>query len=459
MSSHAADGGEKGSGGGWPGEDALWSSVAATLEEDLLPALSGPAHAVALQLSGLARYALTRGADPRPGRAARLAGELGLDAAAPWAEVATAASDLLVASRAGDGADRTTADHLRSTLLSFVEEDFARAAPLLETFARHGTSLVGEDSTPAEEAVALQSWLGGKMGQAVERVAVRLMSGGHSRRMLDVSAFTSEGESRFVVRVEQGGVFGTEGGSEAAIMGALGRAGVPVAPVRWMEETGAVLGHPFFVMDRVEGEHEVDDAVLTTYVRALDELHRMPTAEVAAAFPVRPSDAREGVTAAIGHWEAVYRSASAEPIPLLEDAAAWLRTHLEPTGPLCVVHGDPGPGNFIHRDGQVVAFTDWEFGHLGDAAEDWVYLAAMRGIRVMPTEAWKGWLAERVGVEFDEATWKAWTVFNLFKGACANITALRVFTDGASHGANLLAVGTAVHLRMVRQITELIAAG
>lgn len=442
----------------WPADSVLWRSVVSTLEEDVLPALQDPAHAVALQLSGLARYALSRGDDPATERARRLAPLVGLPEGRDWAEVAAVTGDLLVAARRDGLPEQPEAARARGVLMDFVGEDLEKSAPLLETFARHGLSLVGEEATPAEEAAALRKWFADRLRQPVRHLALRLMSGGHSRRMLDAPVETDGGEHRFVVRVEQGGVFGTEGTSEAAVMRAMAEAGVPVAPVRWVEPSDEAVGHPFFVMDRVDGDHEVDDASLTVFARALDDLHHLPAERVASAFPVRPDDPEAGVRAAIDHWYGVYRAASRTRLPLIDDAAAWLRDNLRPTGPLCVVHGDPGPGNFMHRDGRLVAFTDWEFAHLGDAAEDWVYLGAMRGVRIMPTEEWRSWLKDRVGVDYDQATWRSWTAFNLFKGACANITALRVFTDGASRGPNLLAVGTALHLRMVRQLTELIAA-
>ncbi len=441
---------------GWPEEAVLWESVAATLEEQIVPALNGPARAVAHQLSGLARYALTRGEDPTPVRAREVAQILGLGADQPWPAVATAASQLLSADRA-TGSSGPLAAEVRAALVRFVTEDVERASPLAQTFARHGVTSIGEEPSSPADASALETWLAPRVGSPIRAVHVHVMSGGHSRRMLDVRVETDQGVLPFVVRVEQGGVFGTEGGSEARIMDALGRAGVPVAPVRWVEETGKVLGQPFFVMDRVEGSHDVDDESLHAFGLALSELHRMPPGPVAAAFPVAPRSAEEGVSLAIDHWEEVYRRVTPDPVPLLDDAAAWLRGHLRPTAPLAVVHGDAGPGNFLHRHGKVVAFTDWEFGHLGDPAEDWVYLAAMRGTRIMGLDQWKVWLRERIGVGYDEATWRAWTVFNLFKGACANITALRVFEDGSSLGPNLLAVGTALHWRMVRQIQEAIA--
>ncbi|MGC8512039.1 MAG: phosphotransferase family protein [Acidimicrobiales bacterium] len=442
----------------WPSPERLWEAVAETLEADILPALSGPTHATALQLSGLARYAAARGSDPRPARAAVLAGHMSLSPPVTWAEAAACASDLLVADRqASDDSQRhPLADAIRRDLRDFLEEDLLTAGPLLETFARHGSSSVSEQSSRPDEVDALRSWFSATLGQTVESFDVRVISGGHSRRMLDVAVGTATSASRFVVRVEQGGVFATEGASEAEVMRSLGSAGFPVAPVRWVEPDRSVLGWPFFVMERVEGEHDADLRALSGFAAQLDRLHRLDVEILSSCFPERPGAPEVGVRMAIDRWERAYRSASAARVPLLDDAAEWLRSHLTPTGPLCVVHGDPGPGNFIHRRGEVAAVTDWEFAHIGDAAEDWVYLATLRGVRVMGEDAWKSWLRDEVGVDFEPEVFKAWTAFNLFKGACANLTAAAVFESGASSGPNLLAIGTALHSRMLLRLSELI---
>ena len=60
----------------------------------------------------------------------------------------------------------------------------------------------------------------------------------------------------------------------------------------------------------------------------------------------------------------------------------------------------------------------------------------------------------RPGSVYDDETWGRWEAFNLFKGACANLSALRLFRDGVSTAPNLLAIGTAVHLRFLKQLVE-----
>jgi aminoglycoside phosphotransferase (APT) family kinase protein len=330
------------------------------------------------------------------------------------------------------------------------------AAPLLETFARHGTSLVEQDHEEPPESARLRDWLEAQIGSPIVGFSAAVMSGGHSRRMLDVKAQTATDQLSLVVRIEQGGVFGTEGTSEGRLMQALGQAGVPVAPIRWIEPTGTALGQPFFVMDRVAGTDEIDEISLRGFGRSLLQLHHLDPSKVSAALDVVPSSPDDGVQLAIRRWESVYEQATDVRVPLLDDVSAWLRHNLRPTGPVAVVHGDPGPGNFLHVEGEVTALTDWEFAHLGDPAEDWVYLAALRGVRVMDLPGWVDWLDREVDIRYDDEQWKSWTVFNCFKGACANLTALRVFNRGVTTGPNLLAVGTAVHLRLLSRAVEMI---
>jgi aminoglycoside phosphotransferase (APT) family kinase protein len=209
-------------------------------------------------------------------------------------------------------------------------------------------------------------------------------------------------------------------------------------------------------MDLVPGRNAVDDEVLDAFVAALHAIHESDAAIVSAALGPVP-EPQAAVSAQIDRWEEVYRSSVPEPVPLLDEAAAWLRAHLRPTGRTVVVHGDPGPGNFLSQDGRIVALTDWEFVHHGDAAEDWAYLAIIRGRKLGPPEAWFDRIERVTGIRLEPADWHAWEAFNQFKGACANLTALRLFRDGVASTPNLLAIGTAVHARFLRRLADLVA--
>ena len=429
-----------------PTDDALWRCVADTLQTVILPALRpGFERDSARQLTGVARYAMSRPPDRGAERARELAGLLGLPAETELPRVLGEASHALVS---GD------APAVRARLLRYLTEDVEEAAPLLETFSGHDPASGEPDVVAAPEAADLGKWLARALGREIEEIDVAVMVGGHSRRMLSVSVTTDGVRQDLVVRIEQGGMFGTEGEPEARLMRALAENGFPAPPVRWIEADQSVLGQPFFVMDRMPGSPVVDEAMLDAYVRELHELHELDPGVAADGLGPVPAAPPDGVSDVIDHWRDVYRRSAVAPIPLLEEAAHWLHRNLRPTGRICIVHGDPGPGNFLHDGARITAFTDWEFAHYGDAAEDWTYFGAIRARKIADAQGWRAKFAAQAGVVYDDETWGCWEAFNLFKGACANLSALRLFRDGVSTAPNLLAIGTAVHLRFLKQLVE-----
>jgi aminoglycoside phosphotransferase (APT) family kinase protein len=446
---------------GPPVDDAvLWRALDATVREVVIPALP-PGHALdtAVQLTGLVRYAASRPAPDPVGRARQLQQALGTapEAAAPDLDAVLAEASRVLVDAVAEPDAGGPASRVRAVLLDQLDEEIRIAAPLLETFSGHPATDVEPvpRGVPADELDKLTRWFADVHGGPVEVERATVVSGGHSRRMLRVELSTPAGSGGYMVRIEQGGTFGTDGTLEAGAMRVLAEVGLPVPPVRWIESP-ELLGQPFFVMDLVPGSSAVDDAVLDAFVAALHAVHRSDPAVVSDALgPVPGPEA--GVVAQIDRWEAVYRESVPGPLPLLDEAAAWLRAHLRPTGPTVVVHGDPGPGNFLSQDGQVVALTDWEFVHYGDAAEDWAYLAIIRGRKLGRPEWWYERIERIAGIRLEPADWHAWEAFNQFKGACANLTALRLFRDGVAATPNLLAIGTAVHYRFLRRLADLVA--
>lgn len=304
----------------------------------------------------------------------------------------------------------------------------------------------------------LGSFLSGVFGHDVAVDSISRISVGHSRAMYRVGL--SDG-TRVIVRREQGGVFGSSSIEEYRVMAGLFAAGYPVAEVIAYDQTGQVLGQPFFVMEELStsggsaDERIVDEATARDFVRTMARLHHIDPATL--PFATVPTDPSEATHVQIDRWHGIYRSATDVPIPLLDDAAAWLHRHAPPLERLATVHGDAGPANFIHAGGKVVAITDWEFVHPGDPAEDWVFCIAMRGATTMSRARWLEIFAEEAGVHLDDETIRYWEAFNLFKGACANRTTLTIFESGTNPNPNMAVIGTTLHQVFLRRLVDLVA--
>ncbi len=300
----------------------------------------------------------------------------------------------------------------------------------------------------------LEAWLRERRGDDASVVDLHRIATGNSRANWYVRM--DDGD-RYVARIEQGRVFGTSSAEEFRFMRAAHALGCPVATARWFEPTGSVVGQPFFVMDFLDGAAEGRDdramspSLADDFVGRLDELHRTDwSTELDTVVTV--DDATHTV---IDHWHAVYRAETDVQIPLLEEGAAWLHRHAPSMERVGIVHGDPGPGNFVHDGSRVIAFTDWEFTHLGDPMEDWAYLVAMRGSRTMPRESWVELFDRVAGVRVSDDDLRYWTAFNFFKGACANLTCRRVFAT-VNPAPNMGLIGTALHQSFVRRLAEIV---
>jgi len=422
----------------------------------------------------VAAYRVARSSDPKPERAAVLRDLLGLpgaddrqvlDAAgrllsdAVTGDAVTGdavAGDALTGGTATGGGSAGLAGQVHELCLRWHDEDVKAAAPLLELFTGHHRDPEGGPLAADPELVArLGQWLAQRAGPGARLQDATVIAGGFSRLMLDVRWTGGHG----VVRIEQDGMFGTEGRREASVMRILRARGYPVPAILWEEPDPGVLGHPFFVMEYVDGRARTDDEGLDDMLRALGQLYRLgPEAvdEVAALDGLPAGGGPEqAIDAQLRYWHDVYRSAVPDPIPLLDRGFAWLRANLRATGPPVIVHGDPGPGNALQDATGVAAVIDWELAHVGDAAEDWAYLALIRGRRLGSPQSWKARLAATVGVVYDEPTWRAWEAFNSVKGACVNLTALDVFGRTSRPTPDLLAIGVAVHLRFLSRAVEL----
>jgi aminoglycoside phosphotransferase (APT) family kinase protein len=260
-------------------------------------------------------------------------------------------------------------------------------------------------------------------------------------------------ERKVVLRVEQWGLLGTDSRDEVCIMRALHQSGFPVARILAYEPSTEVLEQPFFVMEFVAGTSVFDLATTDDYVVELGRLHRLDTHPY--DFLDQPQSAQDSALLQVERWYGTYRSCLVEePSPLVEEAAQWLRNHAPATDRVALVHGDPGPGNYMHAEGRITALVDWEFTHLGDPDEDWAYLIAMRGAAYLSETEWLERIERLTGHTLGRERLRYFKALNFLKGVAVDQTAHRLYVDRRVPAPNLLAIGTGVHLSALKRLCE-----
>ena len=225
---------------------------------------------------------------------------------------------------------------------------------------------------------------------------------------------------------------------------------VPVPPVRWLENTGDVLGAPFFLMDCVDGivppdvmpytfgnnwfadatpeqQRELQDAT----VEVIAKLHSIPNAD--KTFDFLADADPPGDTALRRHFgwlkdwyefcvPGIGRSA------LVERALAWLEDNF-PTDVAAtesvLVWGDSRIGNILYQDFRPVAVLDWEMATVGPREFDvaWIIfahnvfqelcgLAGMPGLPdVLREDDVRATYAKHSGVQVGDLRW-----FHIYSG-------------------------------------------
>ncbi|KIU17403.1 phosphotransferase family protein [Mycolicibacterium llatzerense] len=177
---------------------------------------------------------------------------------------------------------------------------------------------------------------------------------------------------------------------------------VPVPRVRWLENTGEVLGSPFFLMDCVDGvvppdvmpytfggnwfadaTEEQQRTLQDSTVEAIAKLHSIPDADKTFSFlqEIDPP----GDTALRRHFGWLkdwyeYAAAGLGRSPLVERALVWLEENFPDdvaASESVLVWGDSRIGNVMYQDFRPSAVLDWEMATVGPREFDvsWIIFA------------------------------------------------------------------------------------
>ncbi|WP_422748822.1 phosphotransferase family protein [Mycobacterium sp. WMMD1722] len=217
---------------------------------------------------------------------------------------------------------------------------------------------------------------------------------------------------------------------------------VPVPTVRWLEDSGDVLGTPFFLMDHVDGvvppdvmpytfggnwlfdaSPEQQRALQDHTVDVLAQLHSI--ARPTDRFTFLDDGSDDNALRRNLNWLRNWYEFAVPDIgrsTLIEEALAWLDAHWPAEAAAAdpvLVWGDARVGNVLYRDFRPVAVLDWEMATLGPREMDaaWTIFAhmvfqeltALAGMAGMPEfmreQDVRAAYAERTGIQLGDLHW------------------------------------------------------
>jgi aminoglycoside phosphotransferase (APT) family kinase protein len=214
-------------------------------------------------------------------------------------------------------------------------------------------------------------------------ISVRQFRAGHSNLTYLVGVGGREAVLRrgpFGARVKTAHDMGREWKLLTALQGAYRRAPRPLA----FCADEAVLGAPFYLMERVRGVilrgdgsgsglalgPEILRATSTALVDHLVELHAVELERSGLGAMGRPAGYLERQ---VRGWTERYQAARTDQLPEVEAAAAWAAGHLPAASGVALVHNDYKYDNVVLDPAdltRVVAVLDWEMATIGDPLMD-----------------------------------------------------------------------------------------
>ncbi|MBI2863474.1 MAG: phosphotransferase family protein [Chloroflexi bacterium] len=242
------------------------------------------------------------------------------------------------------------------------------------------------------------------------------------------------------------------------ILQVLYRTEVPVPRVFWLEKDPSILGAPFFVMEKVEGETPLPwKSAHTSYndpaqrelmahqvVRVLSALHTIDWKALGIDFFKPPASATEYATREIKRWETVQKENEYLAEPILAEAYGWLKANIPIAPCTTIVHGDFRLGNFIWRDNRIAAFLDWEMAALGDPLSDvgWMCVKVFQGHTgkvsgLLSREEFLSSYEKLTGLHPKPESVLWWEVFGYAKLVAVFSAGLRAYVDGRRDDARL----------------------
>ncbi|MBA2935522.1 phosphotransferase family protein [Sphingomonas sp. CGMCC 1.13654] len=343
-----------------------------------------------------------------------------------------------------------------------------RIKTILDRTVRQRATGPYRPKSDAEVIAMLGRFFAHKGYREVAVTQVSRMSGGASKEQF---AFTfrhagdTEGE-RLVLRMDPlEAIAQTCRGREAEVQRLMADH-LPIAPVRFHDADGDLLGQPAVILGFVAGVTEPTALrgkgvsgmggqlgefaakLAPQYIHALATTHRFDVANTTFDyFSVPRANSRQAAIWQVNWWSRVWWDSLVEPVPMVTLAERWLRENAPVCDTPVLVHSDLRMGNFMFEEpsGDFTAVLDWELAHIGDLHEDLAWttqkiFGAWRDDGVflvsglLPRDEFFRLYEEASGNRIDPVRLHYYEVLNAYKCAVMDLgQAMRAAKEGNNH--------------------------
>lgn len=258
-----------------------------------------------------------------------------------------------------------------------------------------------EERDLEQTANALKEWLAPKLSVPAEDIRIEdldapLSTGFSSDTLLFDLAYSKDGaehREELVARLEpeEFVVFPYyDVGLQARVLRLLEDTDVPVPIVRWSESDKSVLGVPFYIMTRVNGQipsdnppmheegwiaDELSEAERTSVwwngFEAMCKVHRLDWKKLGFEFLLEPKRGATPLDQQLDYWQEYFRwGMEASRHPDIAQALDYLESNKPEENQTRLCWGDSRLANEIFDDLECVAVIDWEMVRIGDPVQD-----------------------------------------------------------------------------------------
>ena len=243
------------------------------------------------------------------------------------------------------------------------------------------------------------------------------------------------------------------------VIKALEATPAPTPKAYWYEEDPSLLGGPFFVMEKVEGEvpnpwsragkqfyaeAAKRGKLPRSFVEALAALHNLDWRGAGLDFLGVPAAGNDFALREIAKWESLIHQSSRKPEPALTELLMWLKANAPAARRLAFVHGAYRTGNLIVNDDAIAAVIDWELQVIGDPMYDVAYVLSDLNREgspllscVVEREFFLDYYQQLTGLTIDLEVCRYYEILYMMRSTAFWLSASGLFADGRNKDLRL----------------------